>query len=629
MGDRYGDGRYGSGAAGGGYYREDEYESAGVRGRGYGHSGGYADDYYPGHDERDYYGEYGHHQDSYEVRDGYNGSQQHSQGGDSVTNQGSENVKSLELSSSSTAPTDVLGSSGNGGTNVKPAGSAKLKDGWRNMVANNIKKDLWKTVIIKATARDLNPPKQKHIESIMTGLNNGSGDVTDRNSATGSICHHLRKRLLERDWIVAAKALTVFHYILRECIDVNLIKQLSTSFRKVFDTSGFQNELPEGYAFVPFVRTYGAYLTKWCELKAKIDYPPTKVGPWLEKSESEFSETFAKTDPKVLIEALPMVSATLKVLYAVDIKGPIRNSPVGAPAIGLIARDFEHYWISLQQGYVTLIDAFFRVPESVAPRASKAAMKLYETYSAFGSEVTPAAKEYIALVSQVRPGWEGPKIEDPPEYAVHDILMALYEHAYPDSVQVAPIVDAGGALGGPSKSGYRGAVAQVGSNEFFNSEADPFAPLETKVSKKGSKLNRRGSAVPDEHGAGDTIDRLLPANDGFDSLLLAPPKNPAASVNAPHTSSRTLDASAWQGGDPFGEPQGRAMVPRQSGGVVNPNMGMMNPMQLQQQQLLLQQQQQQAMMARRMQMQKMQQMQQLQQMQQMQQQPYGGYGGMR
>eukprot|EP00184_Porphyridium_aerugineum_P003117 CAMPEP_0184694566 /NCGR_PEP_ID=MMETSP0313-20130426/2465_1 /TAXON_ID=2792 /ORGANISM="Porphyridium aerugineum, Strain SAG 1380-2" /LENGTH=696 /DNA_ID=CAMNT_0027152863 /DNA_START=446 /DNA_END=2536 /DNA_ORIENTATION=- len=526
---------------------------------------------------------------------------------------------------------------------------SKFKDKMRTMSAN-AKKDMWKTTIIKATRRDNNPPKQKHVSMIMEGLRTGSGNITDRGTSAGSICHHLRKRLLERDWIVAVKALSVFHFILREAVDVNLVKQLASTYRNIFDMSGFQNELPDGVQYVGFVHSYGKYLIKWCELKSQLDYPPTKVGVWETKSEAEFSEQFKKTDPKTLVKAIPMVLGVLNTMYAMELKGPIRSSPVGSAAITLILRDFEHYWLSVQQGFLVVIDEFYLRPDSVAPRASKDAAALYTQYQSFTQEAVKAAKAFSELGCTIKPNWVAPAMQQPSDEAVIDIMYAMYDHAFPDAMgQVAPVVDSDSIMGAGAGRGYRGAIGGGGKrgvykpgsvntslpakNPFYDPDADPFAPNAVGDSDSDEDGSRPGlikqSSGPIVEEPDDAFGRV---NEGFDSLLLAPPSavsGGARGAGGPGLRKAVSDVSAWQGSDPFNDPAAA------SGSQYNMNRGyaggmggmMSNPMMLQQQQAMAmrqqqmqQQQQQQQMYLRQQQMLQQQRLMQQQQLAQQQQQ---------
>ncbi|KAA8494369.1 putative clathrin assembly protein [Porphyridium purpureum] len=505
---------------------------------------------------------------------------------------------------------------------------SKMKDVFRK-VSSDMKKDFWKTLIINTTNRTIGPPEQSHVMTIMDGLQNGSGPIADRNNSTGAICHHLRKRLQEPDWIVAVKALGVFHYLLRECKEPMFAKEVATTYRSIFNMSGFNNLLPEGSAYVGFVRSYGAYLVKWCELKATLDYPPCKVGVWEDKPETEFCEQFGRTDPKVLLTAIPMVLAALDVIYKIDWKGPMKGSPAGAFPISLVLNDFTHYWMSIQRGFMTVVDAFYAKPDALAPRASKGAQAMYELYLSFTKEDTAKAKEFIGTATMLSPGWNAPGAELPEEDVVYDVCMAMYEYAYPEAsyAQVARVMDSAALLGGAGGKGYRAqskkggsVVAASAADSFFDPDGDPFASATATAGKgkresesqslsgKGTGTSRkpkRSGVIVEEPSDNDPFG---PANDGFDGLLISRPR-PAAD-DALTGSVGDGARSTWQGSaDPFGKDTSQLATMN------------VNPMAMQQQQMMLmrQQQQQQLLLQQQRQMAVQQQQQQQQQLMMQQQ----------
>jgi len=599
-------------ARGGGYDDRARYDHYSAE-----HRGGYRDDYYD------------------DGRGGYYGDEDYGRDSrDAARSDGPvrENAQISGLGAPGGATSTTNASSSGGGMSAssvgagegKSAGSAKMKDGWRKMMASS-RKDHWKMIVIKATSRELAAPDFKHVQVLMEGLTHGRGDIMDRNSATGAICHHLRKRLLERDWIVATKTLTIFHHILRECTDEQLVRALSSQYRSVFDMSGFQNELPDGFAYVSFVRSYGTHLTAWGVLKSRLDYPPCKTGVWADKPESEFGETLARTEPKVLVNALGIFLDFLAQMSKLELNGPIRSSQVGTAAIGLIVRDFEHTWLSTQRGFIVLVDAFFGPsPDAVAPRGSAAAKKLHALYSRFIGEAAKQVAELVAKLSQVKAGWTPPATEQPDEYAVRDILDAMDAHARPGAAgavgRVAPVVQASDMYGESHARGAGGRSGSAGGGAgFFGGDEDPFAPVGDKKrsGKKSGSRDKRGDLDGElSRGALASSDPFGAVSDGLDSLLLAPPPLPGG---LKEKSSALADER-----DPFADPAEMGVseqhqqlaLSTQQQHHQQANLQMMQQQQYMQAMMARQQQQQRQMM----QMQMMRQQQMFQQQQQQQQQ---------
>ena len=133
----------------------------------------------------------------------------------------------------------------------------KLKDTIKSTMAM-AKQDNWKVYCVKATNHDLVAPKGKHVRVIMNGLSWG-GSISNRDSPVGGVFHHLRKRMVAKEWMVVVKAQTIFHHIFRDGPQ-KLVSDIAQNHRSLFKMDFFSPTAPDAYAYVPFIKSYGAYI---------------------------------------------------------------------------------------------------------------------------------------------------------------------------------------------------------------------------------------------------------------------------------------------------------------------------------------------------------------------------------
>mmetsp|Transcript_27548 Transcript_27548/g.107918 ORF Transcript_27548/g.107918 Transcript_27548/m.107918 type:complete len:611 (-) Transcript_27548:1594-3426(-) len=225
----------------------------------------------------------------------------------------------------------------------------------RRLFAASMKGDNWKVTIVKATSKDqVGPPKAKHVRAIVDGLQKG-GSFSDRSSSVGSIVYHLRKRLQEPEWLVIVKTLSVFHHIFREG-NPKFVEYFSNKARdtiKLTDWNGFgQSSL-----YAPFIRSYSDYLYQWCEMRAKIRFPPGRV----DDDVSFATRHYSGMSSKGVFRDLPVLAETLEKLIAIKLDSAITVSPAGAPALYMIIKDVTYLWVAVTQATLSLIDKFFEM----------------------------------------------------------------------------------------------------------------------------------------------------------------------------------------------------------------------------------------------------------------------------
>ncbi|KAK1869024.1 hypothetical protein I4F81_011506 [Pyropia yezoensis] len=259
------------------------------------------------------------------------------------------------------------------------------------------KSDNWKVVVVKATNHDPAPPKGKHVRVIMQGLQWG-GSITNRESPVGAIFYHLRKRLVQHEWIVVAKSLTIYHHILREGNE-KFVLYVANHARGIFQLSSFSDPTPEGFAAAPFIRTYSAYLTQWCAAKAAINFPSASKPK--EGGDTD-AQRFRTAAAEKLFAELPVLQDSVDRLFGLDLSGQVRFSPVGTPAFSMILRDATSLWVGLSQGMIRLLDLFFKMETPAATLG----LDIYRRYI----EIVKKAGPFFESARQLNSRWTVPEL---------------------------------------------------------------------------------------------------------------------------------------------------------------------------------------------------------------------------
>jgi len=360
---------------------------------------------------------------------------------------------------------DKGGRLGRGGSQRGPPPvSGAFTVGWRRDKMRGFlataKQDNWKVVVMKATNRDVCSPKAKHVRTIMDGVDFGGSEVMNRETGSGAVLYHLQKRTKEKDWLVATKALSVFHFVLREATNVQFLSTLTRQERATFQLDDFQDEYPEGFAFVKWVKSYGQYLFQWCVCKAEIDYPPTKREEEKELDEEIYPKRFVSMKAKDLLKALPKLLLVLDKMFRLDLAGVGGQTPVSAAAIGMVSKDLAHFWVSLAEGMTTLADEI----TLVGPKEAKAILELHKDYA----DLLDRAPEFFDKLALRRPSWTKIEVHPIPQYLLDEMEDMVHRGVggpgNGGSAMVAPILDLDELEG--RRGGYRAGRVNRNDSQF-------------------------------------------------------------------------------------------------------------------------------------------------------------------
>lgn len=276
----------------------------------------------------------------------------------------------------------------------KPKGS-NMQGKWKDAVttakaaANN---DEWKTVVVKATRHNPGPPKKKHVARIMAGLGFG-GSISNRESPVGGIFYHMRKRLMQNDWIVVLKALTIFHHVFREGNE-KFTAYVAASARDIFVMDSFSDPTGQGRAHMGFIKSYGAYLEQWCAMRAAIDFPRSSRG------DGAGTAKYRTAPVEELYAGLPVMMDTVEKVFALELGGHIRYAPAAQPGITMVLRDLTILWVALTEGMIRLLDLFFELPQDKAPIG----LDIYKRYVG----IVEVARTFFNMANQLG-AWNAPE----------------------------------------------------------------------------------------------------------------------------------------------------------------------------------------------------------------------------
>jgi outer membrane biosynthesis protein TonB len=280
---------------------------------------------------------------------------------------------------------------GKGAGNVK----GKLNDTIKNTMAA-AKQDNWKVVCVKATNHDLAAPKGKHVRVIMQGLQWG-GSLTNRESPAGGIYYHLRKRMMLNQSVVALKALTIFHHIFRDGNE-KFVDYIAANQRSIFRMDFFGDPSPEAMMYTPLIRTYGAYIEQWCAMRAAVHFPPGKS----KDGDSAITSRYRDAPVEELLAALPVLMDSLTSMFALELGGQIKYSPVATPAFSMIFRDLTILWVSLSEGMIHLLSLFFSLDTDKA----RIAVDVYKRFVSLANTARP----FFEVARTINARWQVPQL---------------------------------------------------------------------------------------------------------------------------------------------------------------------------------------------------------------------------
>ncbi|KAJ8901702.1 hypothetical protein NDN08_003908 [Rhodosorus marinus] len=323
--------------------------------------------------------------------------------------------------------------------------SKKFRDGWKKAFAS--KQDLWKVAVLNATGRDTSALDQQIVSNILEGINNGGDEIENRQSSVGAIVHHLEKRLREPDWIAAFKSQSVFHYVFRQTHNYGFVTAISRSKRSMVDASNFSDLNPSAAANVKTVKTYGAYLTELCFMKAEIDFPPTRFENSRPEDEGKLHLKYRQDRLGDVLRDFPFIMQALEALLQIDLK----VLPMTQAARNQLGRDFALFWKCAQECAETITDLFFTIDPRQQKTECTGAKNMFTRFVSEYPRILGDARQRMSGIPEI----ELPRMGEPPFDLLDD--MEAYVRDGP-SRMLGTVGNYGGSLGpvGIGQAGGRG-----------------------------------------------------------------------------------------------------------------------------------------------------------------------------
>jgi len=205
--------------------------------------------------------------------------------------------------------------------------------------------DETKTAVIKACNHDVRPPKEKHVKKLLSIL------TTEPNQCQEIVTLLAQKMQNTTSWIVALKALQVFHRLIQESGDRFCSMIIKLNHTKVFRMQTWKDKSPTTQAFTQttFIRVYATYIESRVilfktvqvrQLSPKYVFP-TKINDML-----------------IVIEHF---QNSLDGFLNIQIHEGLIDNASSLNAVSLLLKDSMLLYKLLSDGIIILIDQFSKV----------------------------------------------------------------------------------------------------------------------------------------------------------------------------------------------------------------------------------------------------------------------------
>eukprot|EP01134_Creolimax_fragrantissima_P001552 CFRG1552T1 len=258
-----------------------------------------------------------------------------------------------------------------------------------------------RTAILKSTNTDVTPPKRKHINYLL--------DYMSQGGSVDKVANLLSERTREKNWVVAFKALSVYHTLMKESNRefMRCLASRPTNFRHMNNYLDKLNN--EGFGMSWFIRKYAAYLEEKVAVfrQHSIDYVSRNT-----------TEDFSSLTDKKLCEVIKALQGQSAVLLSVQIPYEDVTNTVLRHAYLMLMKEFIRLYLAVNTGVIAILDRFFKMPKDDALLGLRIYEQFVKDISSVSSFLLIGTKMDSTMKTEI------PALKIPPE----NVIEALRAH---------------------------------------------------------------------------------------------------------------------------------------------------------------------------------------------------------
>eukprot|EP01087_Luapelamoeba_hula_P004872 TRINITY_DN1485_c1_g2_i2.p1 TRINITY_DN1485_c1_g2~~TRINITY_DN1485_c1_g2_i2.p1 ORF type:complete len:660 (+),score=107.09 TRINITY_DN1485_c1_g2_i2:86-2065(+) len=267
--------------------------------------------------------------------------------------------------------------------------ATKIIDKVKDLQALSLASSALDATIIKATAANKDPPKNKHIRQLVHYTKESTCSIK-------LFIQAISPRLRHEKWTVVVKALIVLHRIYQDgdgmkLCPFNKFRQQVAGLKHYYDSVSIS-----GHMGSTFVKLYGSYVAERMGVQrdTKIRY---------DKDHS----ILQKMSPKHLLQHLPRVLGLLERLLACKISGEAQKTILILHTFPYLFKDAFNLYKTFSNGILNLLDCLFQME----PEDAKVGLKMYKGLE----RVTTTLNNMRAAFEHLLSGLPPPLKPIPPE----------------------------------------------------------------------------------------------------------------------------------------------------------------------------------------------------------------------
>jgi len=279
--------------------------------------------------------------------------------------------------------------------------------------------DAIKKAVIKATSLEHGPPKEKHLQTLLTAVGEGLAKET---------FYEIVQRLHSKDATTVLKSLMVFHRLLRETPSRDKLYGKCHVYMSDLRLPKFMDSsTAESMQASTLVRNYAGYLEEkmQCVRSSSFEY---------DKDSAKSLAHVGEIVPEQVMQDVKSLMALLDTGYACSIREQSNVHPTSVAAFSLVFKDLRILYQSLNKAILRLLESYFEMPKVIAVKI----LVMYKEYLDHTKRVGRVFEDARTLLGQ-----DKVELSTPPESFLESLERYLEEDEYtPTSMDQAAIDDA-------------------------------------------------------------------------------------------------------------------------------------------------------------------------------------------